>query len=55
MWVDQSCVKEITEKPENIAIISAAVALGNSWRGDKNYQSKAGQAFQGVELKKIEG
>ena len=25
------------------------------WRGDKNYQSKAGQAFQGVELKKIEG
>ena len=26
-----------------------------SWRGDKNYQSKAGQAFQGVELKKIEG
>ena len=26
-----------------------------TWRGDKNYQSKAGQAFQGVELKKIEG
>ena len=26
-----------------------------SWRGDKNDQSKAGQAFQGVELKKIEG
>ena len=30
MWVAQSCVKEITEKPENIAIISAAIALGNS-------------------------
>ena len=27
----------------------------DTWRGDKNYQSKAGQAFQGVELKKIEG
>ena len=25
------------------------------WRGDKNDQSKAGQAVQGVELKKIEG
>ncbi|MGK7884811.1 MAG: EAL domain-containing protein [Crocosphaera sp.] len=28
--IAQSCVQEITEKPENIAIISAAVALGNS-------------------------
>ena len=28
--------------------------VGWIWRGDKNYQSKAGQAFQGVELKKIE-
>ena len=30
------------------------IAMG-TWRGDKNYQTKAGQAFQGVELKKIEG
>ena len=28
--IAQSCVQEITEKPENIAIISAAIALGNS-------------------------
>jgi diguanylate cyclase (GGDEF)-like protein len=28
--IAQSCVKELTEKPENIAIISAAIALGNS-------------------------
>ena len=28
--IAQSCVRELTEKPETIAIISAAVALGNS-------------------------
>ena len=28
--IAQSCVQGITEKPENIAIISAAIALGNS-------------------------
>ncbi len=28
--ISQSCVKQITDKPENIAIISAAIALGNS-------------------------
>ncbi|MDJ0598869.1 MAG: EAL domain-containing protein [Crocosphaera sp.] len=28
--IAQSCIKELTEKPETIAIISAAIALGNS-------------------------
>ena len=37
------------------AIFMDLRGLTDSWRGDKNYQSKAGQAFQGVELKKIEG
>ena len=36
-------------------IVTGLGGTCSDWRGDKNYQSKVGQAFQGVELKKIEG
>ena len=45
----------ITDKLPLVGKFVIFLGILPPWRGDKNYQSKAGQAFQGVELKKIEG
>ena len=57
-YVDQ-LLKDVDQFAEEILEVNRcddeAMEVVLDWRGDKNYQSKAGQAFQGVELKKIEG